>query len=62
MVLEQCREVGIPIALTISGGYARDIDDTVAVHVQTARIAAGLRTAGGRGQVLGGTTNGAVRE
>ena len=61
-VLEQCREVGIPVAITIGGGYARDIDDTVAVHVQTARIAAGLRTAGGRGQVLGGTTNGAVRE
>ena len=61
-VLEQCREVGIPVAITIGGGYARDIDDTVAVHVQTARIAAGLRTADGRGQVLGGTTNGAVRE
>ena len=61
-VLERCREVGIPVAVTIGGGYARDIDDTVAVHVQTARIAAGLRTADGRGQVLGGTTNGAVRE
>ena len=61
-VLEQCREVGIPVAITIGGGYARDIDDTVAVHVQTARIAAGLRTADGRGQVLGGATNRGIRE
>lgn len=40
MVLEQCREVGIPVAITISGGYGQPIDDTVTVHVNTARIAA----------------------
>lgn len=42
MVLEACREVGIPIALTIAGGYGVRIDDTVCVHVTTARIAAGF--------------------
>ena len=39
MVLEGCRDVGIPVCLTISGGYGRDVHDTVAVHVNTVRIA-----------------------
>ena len=39
-VLSQCREVGIPIAITIGGGYGRRIEDTVAIHADTARIAA----------------------
>jgi acetoin utilization deacetylase AcuC-like enzyme len=40
MVLEACREVGLPVAVVIAGGYGRRIEDTVAVHVATARIAA----------------------
>ena len=40
MVLESCRDVGIPVCLTIAGGYGRDVNDTVAVHVNTVRIAA----------------------
>ncbi|NUQ19413.1 MAG: histone deacetylase [Gemmatimonadaceae bacterium] len=39
-VLESCREVGIPVAITIAGGYGRDVRDTVRVHATTARIAA----------------------
>ena len=39
-VLERCREVGIPVAVTIGGGYGARIEDSVAVHVATARIAA----------------------
>ncbi|MDB4898949.1 MAG: Histone deacetylase domain protein [Gemmatimonadetes bacterium] len=39
-VLERCREVGIPVAVTIGGGYGACIEDSVAVHVATARIAA----------------------
>ena len=38
MVLEACREVGIPVAVTIAGGYGRNIDDTVAAHVGTVRV------------------------
>jgi acetoin utilization deacetylase AcuC-like enzyme len=38
-VLEQVREVGLPVAVTIAGGYGRDIEDTVRVHATTARIA-----------------------
>jgi acetoin utilization deacetylase AcuC-like enzyme len=40
MVLDQCREVGIPVAVTIAGGYGDPIDDTVQVHVTTTAIAA----------------------
>jgi len=39
-VLDSCREVGIPVAVTIGGGYGRRIEDTVAAHARTARIAA----------------------
>jgi acetoin utilization deacetylase AcuC-like enzyme len=39
-VLDACREVGIPVAITIGGGYGRRIEDTVAVHARTVRIAA----------------------
>lgn len=39
MVLQACREVGLPVVVTIAGGYGRSIADTVAVHVATARIA-----------------------
>ena len=43
LVLERAREVGLPVAITIGGGYGRDIRDTVAVHTATARIAAAIR-------------------
>jgi len=39
-VLNQCREVGLPVVVTIAGGYAEPIADTVAIHAATARIAA----------------------
>ena len=39
LVLESCREVNIPVAITIAGGYGRNMDDTVRAHAQTARIA-----------------------
>ena len=42
MVLEACREVGIPVAITIAGGYGRVLDDTVRVHLNTIRVAAGF--------------------
>lgn len=39
-VLERCREVGIPVAITIGGGYGRNVEDTVSVHLNTVRVAA----------------------
>jgi acetoin utilization deacetylase AcuC-like enzyme len=38
IVLAACREVGIPVAVTIAGGYGRRIEDTVRVHVNTVRL------------------------
>jgi len=40
MVLESCREVGIPVCATIAGGYGKDVHDTVAVHLNTVRLLA----------------------
>ncbi len=42
LVLEQCRRAGLPVAITMAGGYARAIEDTVAIHLQTVRLAAAL--------------------
>jgi acetoin utilization deacetylase AcuC-like enzyme len=46
MVLESAREVGIPVAVTIAGGYGSDIAETVGIHFETARLCAGMRLAG----------------
>jgi acetoin utilization deacetylase AcuC-like enzyme len=40
MVIDQCREVGLPVVVTVAGGYGASIDETVRIHVETARIAA----------------------
>ncbi|MFL5582366.1 MAG: histone deacetylase [Gemmatimonadaceae bacterium] len=42
MVLGACREVGIPVCVTIAGGYGQDVHETVEVHVNTVRVAAGF--------------------
>jgi acetoin utilization deacetylase AcuC-like enzyme len=42
MVFEYCRQAGLPIAITMAGGYARAIEDTVDIHFQTLRGAAGM--------------------
>lgn len=39
-VLETCRDAGLPLAITMAGGYARDIADTVDIHFETVRQAA----------------------
>jgi acetoin utilization deacetylase AcuC-like enzyme len=39
MVVEACRDVGIPVAIVIAGGYGTRIEDTVEVHVNTVRVA-----------------------
>jgi acetoin utilization deacetylase AcuC-like enzyme len=40
MALGMCREQGLPVAVLMAGGYARDAADTVDIHLQTVRIAA----------------------
>ncbi len=54
MVLEGCRGRGIPVAVTMAGGYAPNIEDTVHVHFRTISHAATMhvrerKTAPGRG-------------
>jgi len=42
IVLGGCRERGIPVAILLAGGYAARTEDTVAIHVNTYKVAAGL--------------------
>jgi acetoin utilization deacetylase AcuC-like enzyme len=39
IVLEEARRLKIPVAVVLAGGYARDLTDTVAVHVNTVSVA-----------------------
>jgi acetoin utilization deacetylase AcuC-like enzyme len=42
LVLESCRERGVPVAVTMAGGYARDVKDTVEIHFNSIERAASL--------------------
>jgi acetoin utilization deacetylase AcuC-like enzyme len=42
VVLGECRERGLPVAILLAGGYAYDTRDTVRIHVNTYKVAAGL--------------------
>ncbi|MBQ1762608.1 MAG: histone deacetylase [Aquincola sp.] len=44
-VLAACRERGVPVAISMAGGYGHVIDDSVAVHLQTLREAQAQWTA-----------------
>lgn len=40
LVLGLCRERGLPVAITMAGGYARNVDDITDIHLETVRVAA----------------------
>jgi acetoin utilization deacetylase AcuC-like enzyme len=40
LVLEACRDRGIPVAVTMAGGYALNVEDTVDVHLKSIKRAA----------------------
>jgi acetoin utilization deacetylase AcuC-like enzyme len=42
MILDLCRAAGVPVAITMAGGYARRIEDSVDIHFTTVRTAARL--------------------
>jgi len=46
LVLESCRERGIPVAVTMAGGYARKVEDTVDIHFRSIERAATLLNLG----------------
>ncbi|UXY14388.1 histone deacetylase [Chitiniphilus purpureus] len=41
LVIESCRRFGVPLAITMGGGYATPISDTVAIQAGTVRAAVG---------------------
>jgi acetoin utilization deacetylase AcuC-like enzyme len=42
LVFDTCRAAGVPVAVTMSGGYATEVDDIVAIHLNTVRAAAAM--------------------
>jgi acetoin utilization deacetylase AcuC-like enzyme len=50
IVFEFCLAAGLPVAVTLAGGYAPDVEDTVEIHLQTVTAAADLfrKLQGGR--------------
>jgi acetoin utilization deacetylase AcuC-like enzyme len=42
LVCTACGAAGIPTAITLAGGYAREVDDTVAIHLGTFEEAAAV--------------------
>ena len=39
LVFSRCREAGVPVVITMSGGYADDLDSIVTIHANTIRVA-----------------------
>lgn len=39
MVFRRCQERGLPVAVTMAGGYSRDVNDSVDIHFETLRQA-----------------------
>jgi acetoin utilization deacetylase AcuC-like enzyme len=42
IVLKLCSEAGLPVAVTMAGGYARKVQDTVDIHLQTVKMVANM--------------------
>lgn len=40
LVFARCWQAQLPVAVVMGGGYAREIEDTVSIHLQTVRLAA----------------------
>jgi acetoin utilization deacetylase AcuC-like enzyme len=45
-VLETCRRAGLPVVITLGGGYAPEIQDIVQAHCNTVRVALQMTTEG----------------
>jgi hypothetical protein len=39
MVFEKTRAKNIPVVVTLAGGYARQVADTVSIHCNTVKVA-----------------------
>ncbi|MFY8134412.1 MAG: hypothetical protein ACOVKS_05385, partial [Aquimonas sp.] len=38
-VLDTCRRLGLPLSISMAGGYANDVEDIVDIHFATVRAA-----------------------
>jgi acetoin utilization deacetylase AcuC-like enzyme len=47
MVIDGVAEAGLPLVITLAGGYARHVEDTVTIHAATIEEAANASTATG---------------
>ena len=41
-VLDSCRAINLPVAITMAGGYSKHVEDTVDIHFRTVEIAVEL--------------------
>ncbi|MBI1281749.1 MAG: histone deacetylase [Anaerolineaceae bacterium] len=44
MVLELCKARGLPVAITMAGGYARNVEDIADIHLTTIKVASRLQS------------------
>lgn len=42
LVFDAMASAGVPVVVTLAGGYARDVADTVDIHLSTVEVAAGM--------------------
>jgi acetoin utilization deacetylase AcuC-like enzyme len=42
LVMQCCKQIGLPVAVAMAGGYARNVEDTVDIHYQTISTLASL--------------------
>ncbi|OGO34518.1 MAG: deacetylase [Chloroflexi bacterium RBG_16_57_11] len=47
IVFEQCRAIGLPVAVVMGGGYALEVSDVVDIHLQTIKLAAQMAVSAG---------------
>lgn len=46
LVLGRCRAHGLPVAISMAGGYAPEVEDIIAIHASTFRVAVALGRGG----------------
>ena len=46
MVFDAARKAKLPVAVTMAGGYAEEVEDTVSIHFETVRLAVSAAQAG----------------
>jgi acetoin utilization deacetylase AcuC-like enzyme len=44
LVIRTARGHGVPVAIVLAGGYARDVEDTLTIHANTAKVAKEIAT------------------